>query len=33
MPICGEVYRVLYEQRDPHAAVLALLAREPAAEF
>lgn len=33
MPICGEVYRVLYEQRDPHAAVQALLAREPAAEF
>ena len=33
MPICGEVYRVLYEQRDPHQAVHALLAREPSAEF
>lgn len=33
MPICGEVYRVLYEQRDPHQAVQALLAREPSAEF
>ena len=32
MPICDEVYRVLHEQRDPHQAVLALLAREPSAE-
>ena len=33
MPICGEVYRVLYEQRDPLQAVWALLGREPSAEF
>lgn len=33
MPICGEVYRVLYEQRDPLQAVRALLGREPSAEF
>lgn len=33
MPLCGEVYRVLYERRDPHAAVQALLAREPSAEL
>ena len=33
MPICREVYRVLYEQRDPREAVQALLAREPSAEF
>ena len=33
MPICGEVYRVLYEQRDVRQAVQDLLAREPSAEF
>lgn len=33
MPICGEVYRVLYEQQDVHVAVHELLAREPSAEF
>lgn len=32
MPICNEVYRVLYEQRDVRAAVQELLAREPSAE-
>lgn len=32
MPICGEVYRVLYEQQDVHQAVQKLLAREPSAE-
>jgi glycerol-3-phosphate dehydrogenase (NAD(P)+) len=33
MPICNEVYRVLYEQHDVHAAVQELLAREPSAEL
>ena len=33
MPICGEVYRVLYEQRDVREAVQELLAREPSAEL
>lgn len=33
MPICGEVYRVLYEQHDVRQAVQELLAREPSDEF
>ena len=33
MPICGEVYRVLYEQHDVHRAVRELLARDPSAEL
>ncbi|WP_448508346.1 NAD(P)H-dependent glycerol-3-phosphate dehydrogenase [Immundisolibacter sp.] len=33
MPICGEVYRVLYEQHDVRQAVQELLAREPLAEL
>ncbi len=32
MPICEQVYRVLYEQLPPRAAVMALLRREPRAE-
>lgn len=32
MPIIEQVYRVLYERCSPHAAVAALLAREPKAE-
>ncbi|MFP5463524.1 MAG: NAD(P)H-dependent glycerol-3-phosphate dehydrogenase [Gammaproteobacteria bacterium] len=33
MPICNEVYRVLYEQHDVREAVQELLAREPSAEL
>lgn len=33
MPICSEVYRVLYEQHDVRQAVQELLAREPSAEL
>lgn len=32
MPITAEVYRVLYEDKDPHAAVTALMLREPKSE-
>lgn len=33
MPICSAVYRVLYEQQPPRAAVQDLLAREPRSEL
>ncbi len=33
MPICGAVYRVLYENLSPRRAVEGLLAREPGPEF
>jgi glycerol-3-phosphate dehydrogenase (NAD(P)+) len=33
MPICEQVYRVLYEGVAPEAATRALLEREPKAEF
>ncbi len=33
MPICETVYRILYEDLSPRAAVIALLAREARAEF
>jgi glycerol-3-phosphate dehydrogenase len=32
MPITGEVYRVLYEAKDPRRAVSDLMLREPTVE-
>ena len=32
MPICTEVYRVLYENKEPALAVRELMSREPTSE-
>ena len=33
MPICEQLYRILYEGADPQAAVVALMKRELKSEF
>lgn len=33
MPICEQIYRILYQGEDPHAAVSALMRRDLKSEF